>query len=74
MNTSILDKSTLYSCLPVSRSKLYDPEFIKSINQLHSIKTTRATTEKNITILEKDLLSRPRLINSSKMGQRTVKV
>lgn len=54
---SILDKSAIYSCLPVSRSRLYDPEFLRSVHKLSSTKkSSRTQTEKNISYLENEIL------------------
>jgi hypothetical protein len=71
MNTlTSFDKTQIYSCLPISRSRLYDPIFRESLNQLQQStriqnNSPRAQTEKNIAILERDMLQRPRLCITS---------
>lgn len=69
MNTITMDRTTIYSCLPISRSRLYDPEFRESLNQIQQtprVYTTRSQTEKNIALLERDMLHKPRMFGNSK--------
>ncbi|NDG26533.1 MAG: hypothetical protein EB120_05085 [Proteobacteria bacterium] len=63
MSNSDIDRALIYSCLPISRSRLYESDFIYSLTQLtssHTTKSPKAKTEKSIDFLEENITTTPR--------------
>lgn len=67
MNTLDINRAQLYSCMPISNSRLYDSDFLQTLTKLseqHSPRSSKAKTEKSIEILEENMVSAPRFKKS----------
>jgi hypothetical protein len=67
MNTLEINRAQIYSCMPVSNSRLYDSDFLQSLAKLsehHSPRSSKAKTEKSIEILEENMVSASRFRRS----------
>ena len=61
MSMCKIDREQLYSCLPISNSRLYERDFVNSLRVLNRKCSLKTKTEKNINILENDMIQTPRL-------------